>query len=677
MRCTLAWVKRFLIAVPLVLGLSVNAQAGGANSFAQVRPILEAKCVECHDASRQEANLRLDTRENALKAGDTGYPAVIPGNATFSNVVKRITLLPDNPDVMPPQDHSTLNAEEILTIIHWINAGAPWEEVTLVAKGGADAPAAAIDLIPAPAPAPVDLIPTPAPAPEPAPAVEAAPTAAPGEGTVDFAAQVLPIFEARCFECHGAESQKEELRVDTKEGILKGSRHGAVLVAGKAEDSPLYTLLTLPADHPDIMPAKGEPLTAEQIALVRTWIDEGAGFGDWVAFAAQVSGPVNLLEKLAENVEPVPQEKLAKLQEKGAVAMQLGQTSPLVRVDFQLVGDEVTDATLSELAELAPQLTWLNLATTKVTDEGLAQLAPLTKLTSLHLEKTGITDAGLAHLSGLENLQYLNLYGTQVSDAGLAHLKDLKQLRRLYVWQTQVTQEGAASLKQALPEVDVNLGAELTVVPAAAEKTAAAEVASLQLALFYDKEGCCGKAAAEGKECDHPCCVEARGKGEVCAKCNPGAAAKQQLAAQFAADGCCATALGEGKECDHPCCVEARAKGEVCVKCNPGAAQPAAAPADAAPGRVVLAVDAESCCGKSQADSKTCEHPCCVEAADKNTVCFKCNPVAAKTAALDSGLKEDGCCFKAFVAEGSCEHPCCVEAGAAGAVCEKCNPKAA
>jgi hypothetical protein len=33
-------------------------------------------------------------------------------------------------------------------------------------------------------------------------------------------------------------------------------------------------------------------------------------------------------------------------------------------------------------------------------------------------------------------------------------------------------------------------------------------------------ESCCDKAKAAGKDCSHPCCVEAKGKGEVCKKCN-------------------------------------------------------------------------------------------------------------------------------------------------------------
>ncbi|MDZ4861347.1 MAG: DUF1553 domain-containing protein [Candidatus Hydrogenedentes bacterium] len=133
----------------------------------------------------------------------------------------------------------------------------------------------------------------------------------------------------------------------------------------------------------------------------------------------------------------------------------------------------------------------------------------------------------------------------------------------------------------------------------------------------FDKDGCCAKAAAENKDCEHPCCIEARAKGEICAKCNPNHA-KTVALSKVDAEGCCAKAIAEGKACEHPCCVEAVAKGEVCAKCNP---KQAAA-------KLTQLFDADSCCGKALAEAKECEHPCCVEARAKGAVCTKCNPGA-------------------------------------------------
>jgi len=71
---------------------------------------------------------------------------------------------------------------------------------------------------------------------------------------------------------------------------------------------------------------------------------------------------------------------------------------------------------------------------------------------------------------------------------------------------------------------------------------------------------------------------------------------------------------------------------------------------------------AESCCVKSKAKGKDCEHPCCVKAhADKKT-CDKCQADAS-------------CCDKAIAAGKKCDHPCCADAAKDKKVCAKCNPK--
>jgi uncharacterized membrane protein len=98
-----------------------------------------------------------------------------------------------------------------------------------------------------------------------------------GAGGIDFARDVAPIFAARCLECHDAAKTKGDLRLDLPldEG---GDPH--VIVPGDPDGSELIELVSLPADDLDIMPAKGDPLTAEQIETLRQWIAEGAVWGE-------------------------------------------------------------------------------------------------------------------------------------------------------------------------------------------------------------------------------------------------------------------------------------------------------------------------------------------------------------------------------------------------------------
>jgi mono/diheme cytochrome c family protein len=440
-----------------------------------------------------------------------------------------------------------------------------------------------------------------------------------GAEGVSFNDTIWPILQERCISCHGGEKDKGGLKLDALDTFTAGGENGPVFVAGKPEESTLYKLVILPKDDPDIMPAKGDPLTEEQAKAIHTWIAEGANFGDWkggAAPAAAAAAPVDVLEVLAQNTAPADAPLLEAVSALGGLAMPLDMKSPLVRVDYHLVGDTIGDEQLATLPPLAAQLTWLNLAGTKITDGGLATVAGLPKLTRLHLERTGITDAGVAQLCGLSNLEYLNLYGTQVTDAGLAKLAPLTNLKKIFLWQTPVTAEGAAALQAALPNLKIDRGIDPAAVPAT-------EVAKVIPKEMFTTDSCCAKSAADNKVCDHPCCDEARKANTVCTKCNAGVEVLLAVVGKFDADGCCQKAFGGGKLCDHPCCAEAWAAKTACAKCNPKGTAPAP---ETTPAPTALKFDDGSCCAKAQAEGKDCDHPCCVEAKTAGTVCKKCNP---------------------------------------------------
>ena len=92
-----------------------------------------------------------------------------------------------------------------------------------------------------------------------------------------FDKDIKPIFEKSCFECHGDKKQKGKLRLDTLAFATKGGENGKAFVAGKSADSALVKSVARLVED-DAMPpeGKGKPLTAEQIGLIRAWIDQGA-----------------------------------------------------------------------------------------------------------------------------------------------------------------------------------------------------------------------------------------------------------------------------------------------------------------------------------------------------------------------------------------------------------------
>jgi mono/diheme cytochrome c family protein len=91
---------------------------------------------------------------------------------------------------------------------------------------------------------------------------------------LDFDREIRPLLKERCVECHGPEKQKADLRLDAKPHAFKGGESGAAIVPAKSSASPLFQRITASGDKR--MPPKGEPLTADQIAKIKAWIDSGA-----------------------------------------------------------------------------------------------------------------------------------------------------------------------------------------------------------------------------------------------------------------------------------------------------------------------------------------------------------------------------------------------------------------
>ena len=291
---------------------------------------------------------------------------------------------------------------------------------------------------------------------------------------VDFAKSIQGVFEARCIDCHGPKKQKGDLRLDSQEAAL-----AEVVKPGKSGESELYKHISLPADHEDIMPPKGDPLTKKQIAAIKQWIDEGA---NWPKELVLISTKDRAAAEAAANKLPEPEIKEVPVSdaEKAAIAkltsgeglgekfsaplvMALAQNTKLIYANFRLVGKNVNDGHLAPLADIQ-NLSELDLANTQVTAAGLGHIKGNKNLTKLSLANTSIDDAALKQIEGLTNLMSLNLYNTKVTDAGLASLKGMKFLRKVYAWQSGITEKGAAELKKALPNVDVNLGFKLAKV---------------------------------------------------------------------------------------------------------------------------------------------------------------------------------------------------------------------
>jgi uncharacterized membrane protein len=99
---------------------------------------------------------------------------------------------------------------------------------------------------------------------------------------VTYAGDIKPILDNSCVKCHSGDKPKGHLKLDSLEGALKGGKDGKVIALGDSAKSMLIQAVAhMSKDDQDWMPplhnrANIGPLTAEQIGLLRAWIDQGA-----------------------------------------------------------------------------------------------------------------------------------------------------------------------------------------------------------------------------------------------------------------------------------------------------------------------------------------------------------------------------------------------------------------
>jgi cytochrome c553 len=110
------------------------------------------------------------------------------------------------------------------------------------------------------------------------------PAASNASKKITYAADTKPIIDAACAKCHNAEKPKAGLRMDSLEGVLKGSKKRKMVDPGKSANSRLIKIVESiaasandPAGKTTALHKKGpKPLSPEQITLLKSWIDQGA-----------------------------------------------------------------------------------------------------------------------------------------------------------------------------------------------------------------------------------------------------------------------------------------------------------------------------------------------------------------------------------------------------------------
>src|SRR5262245_58448799 len=124
--------------------------------------------------------------------------------------------------------------------------------------------------------------------------------AAQGPAKVDFARDIRPIFRDHCVECHGPSQQMRGLRLDRRRDAMPNrvGANGARIVPGNSERSLLYRRVSGTQAGAQMPPAG--PLKPEQVAVIKTWIDQGAEWPDALSGERDAAPPDPAVVKMRD-----------------------------------------------------------------------------------------------------------------------------------------------------------------------------------------------------------------------------------------------------------------------------------------------------------------------------------------------------------------------------------------
>jgi len=240
------------IALLTIPPLAQGAVSPEASFQAQIQPIIFKSCNGCHTYGGHAGGLRLDTYADFMKGGDSG-PLVVAGDPKASLIVQLVsrghTLKKGTGRPFPESD---------LTILtNWIRdptAMSGTASNSLVAATPASAPT--------PAPAPASAAATPVAQPD----VKITP-----EQELFFENKVRPLLTKNCYACHTTTAMSD-LRLDSREAILKGGKRGPAAIAGDPASSLIISAVRY--NSTPRMPPPG-PLKSEEVAVLEQWVREG------------------------------------------------------------------------------------------------------------------------------------------------------------------------------------------------------------------------------------------------------------------------------------------------------------------------------------------------------------------------------------------------------------------
>ena len=172
----------------------------------------------------------------------------------------------------------------------------------------------------------------------------------------DFARQIQPILERNCLRCHNPDKAKGNLRMDTREAMLKGGDDAEAIVPGDVAKSEMLVRIHLRPIDEGVMPDEGQALAREEVELLDAWVLAGAPWPSGITLTERKPDPIKRVA-LPDKAPRSPAEAAAMLDDilkrenagsQAITTAPISDTAFLRRTTIDLIGRIPTIAEIRE-----------------------------------------------------------------------------------------------------------------------------------------------------------------------------------------------------------------------------------------------------------------------------------------------------------------------------------------
>jgi len=236
------------------------------------------------------------------------------------------------------------------------------------------------------------------------------------DSVIVFQDLIQPIFTQKCVACHRADLAHGSLRMDSYAALQKGGSEGDAIASKE-----LWRRVSLPPDHPRYMPSRGEPLSYDELLIVKSWLNAAS---DSMSTVSDWKPDEEVIKAIARTTN-LDVRELPYIDRARPAAIALDDVPPMwsiqpisqqhTTVEAKLIDVNVdASVALKALEPYAANITILDLRQVDNADSWLAALPPMVHLTKLDLSRSDATAVSLSRLSQYPHLETVNLSGTQV-----------------------------------------------------------------------------------------------------------------------------------------------------------------------------------------------------------------------------------------------------------------------